>query len=46
MKILTNYLQILTLIMAMDIEFPDVISDFFYPADKVGSPSTPFVSFD
>jgi hypothetical protein len=46
MRILTNYLQIITAILSFNIKFPDAINDIFFPADKVGSSSAPFVSFD
>ena len=46
MKILTNYMQVLSAVMTMRIKYPDIVKKIFYPADKVGSPSTPFVSFD
>ncbi|CAI2360059.1 unnamed protein product [Moneuplotes crassus] len=46
MKILTNYLQIITVVLTMKIEYPELFTSLLYPADLVGSPTTPFVSFD
>lgn len=46
MKILTNYLQVLTTILSFNMEYPSTVTDIFSPADKVSSTSTPFVSFD
>ena len=46
MRIMTNYLQVITAMLSFNIKFPNVINDIFYPADKIGSTSTPFVSFD
>lgn len=46
MKILTNYFQVATVVLTMKIEYPETFNSLFYPADLVGSPTTPFISFD
>ena len=46
MRIMTNYLQVITAVLSYNISFPNVIEDIFYPAERVGSSSEPFVSFD
>jgi len=46
MRIMTNYLQVITTFLSFNISFPDLLSQLFAPADKLGSTSTPFVSFD
>ncbi|CAI2361394.1 unnamed protein product [Moneuplotes crassus] len=46
MKILTNYLQVVTVVLTMKIEYPELFNSLLYPADLIGSPTTPFVSFD
>ena len=46
MRIMTNYLQVITAILSYNISYPGVIEEIFMPADRVGSSSEPFVSFD
>ena len=46
MRILTNYLQVITAVLSFNIKFPNALSDIFTPIDKIGSSSEPFVSFD
>jgi hypothetical protein len=46
MRILTNYLQVISSALAFGSNFPDVIHKIFIPADKIGSTSETFVSFD
>jgi len=43
---MTNYVQIITAILSFNIKFPTILTDLFGPADRIGSTSTPFVSFD
>ena len=44
MRIMTNYLQVITAVLSYNISFPNVIEDIFYPAERVGSSSEPFVA--
>jgi hypothetical protein len=46
MRIMTNYLQVITAMLSFNISFPNIINELFLPAEKIGSTSTPFVSFD
>jgi len=46
MRIITNYLQIITTMLSFNIKFPNAINQIFAPAERIGSTSTPFVSFD
>ena len=46
MRIMTNYLQVITTFVSFNISFPDLLSQLFTPAERLGSTSTPFVSFD
>ena len=46
MRIMTNYLQVITTFLSFNINFPNVLGQIFAPVDKLGSTSTPFISFD
>ena len=46
MRILTNYLQLLTTSLSFDVEYPRTFTEIFYPVDRVGSSSDTFLSFD
>ena len=46
MRIMTNYLQVVTAVLSLNVSFPSAIHDIFLPANKIGSSSAPFVSFD
>ena len=46
MRILTNYLQVITAVLSFNIKFPSTLTDVFTPFDKIGSSSEPFVSLD
>ena len=46
MRILTNYLQVISTFLAFDASYPDSISNLFAPANIIGSSSEAFVSVD
>jgi predicted outer membrane repeat protein len=46
LRILTNYLQLLTLSMSFDVSYPDSLSDMFIPVSRIGASSSTFLSFD
>ena len=46
LRILTNYLQILTTSLSFSVSYPDELLEVFYPVDRVGSSSDTFLSFD
>ena len=46
MRILTNYLQVISVTLSMSINYPDEIYDIFTPGEMIGSSSESFVSFD
>ena len=46
MRIMTNYLQVVSTLLAFDANFPDTINDVFQPANTIGSSSESFVSVD
>ena len=46
MRILTNYLQVVSTVLAFDANYPDTINDLFSPANMIGSSSESFVSLD
>ena len=46
MRILTNYLQVISVTLGMNISYPDEIYDIFMPGEMIGSSSESFVSFD
>ena len=46
MRIMTNYLQVVSTLLAFDANFPDTINDVFEPANMIGSSSESFVSVD
>ena len=45
-RILTNYLQVITAVLSFNVKFPSILTELFYPVDKIGSASEPFVSLD
>ena len=46
MRILTNYLQVISVTLAMNANYPQEIYDIFSPGEMIGSSSESFVSFD
>lgn len=46
MRIVTNYLQVITAVLSYNINFPSTMKDILSSSDLVGSSSEPFVSFD
>ena len=46
MRILTNYLQVISTVLAFNADYPSTISDLFTPANMIGSASESFVSVD
>ena len=46
MRILTNYLQVISAVLSFNIKFPSTLSDIFLPIGQLGSTSEPFISFD
>ena len=46
MRIMTNYLQVVSTVLAFDANFPNTINDLFEPAYMIGSSSESFVSVD
>ena len=46
MRILTNYLQLLSTSLSFNVQYPRSFTDMFYPVERVGSSSDTFLSFD
>ena len=46
MRILTNYLQVISTVLAFDSNYPEVLNDMLTPANTIGSSSESFVSID
>jgi hypothetical protein len=46
MRIMTNYLQLISAAFSFNIRYPTIVSDIFYPIERIGSSSETFVSFD
>ena len=46
MRIMTNYLQVISTTLALNSNSPDTITDMFVPANILGSSSEAFVSID
>ena len=46
MRILTNYLQVVSTVLAFDANYPDIVTDLLTPANIIGSSSESFVSLD
>ena len=46
MRILTNYLQLLSTSLSFDVQYPRSLTDMFVPVDRIGSSSDTFLSFD
>ena len=46
LRILANYLQLLTVTLSFDMKFPSVITESFYPVQKLGSSSEVFLSLN
>ena len=46
LRIFTNYLQLITTSLSFGANYPDVLNNIFLPANKVGSSSETFLSFD
>jgi hypothetical protein len=45
-RILTNYLQLISTSMTFDVSFPSSMTDIFLPINRIGSSSDTFLSFD
>ena len=46
MRILTNYLQVISTVLAFNADYPSTINNLFTPANMIGSASESFVSVD
>ena len=46
LRILTNYLQLLTTSLSFDVNYPQGLLQAFYPVSRIGSSSDTFLSFD
>jgi hypothetical protein len=46
LRIMTNYLQLLTTSMSFSSSFPDTLTNLFAPIQKIGGASETFLSFD
>lgn len=46
LRILANYLQLLTAALSFDMKFPKALTDMLYPVERVGSSSEAFLSVD
>ena len=46
MRILTNYLQVISTILTFDANFPNTMIEAFQPVDMIGSSSESLVSLD
>lgn len=46
LRILTNYLQLLSATLSFNMKFPKVLTEMFYPIQKVGASSEAFLSID
>ena len=46
LRIIANYFQLITAAMSFNLKFPSALSDAFLPAEKVGSSTEAFLSFD
>ena len=46
LRIMANYLQLLTAAMSFNLKFPASLSDVLFPAEKIGTSTEAFLSFD
>jgi hypothetical protein len=46
LRILVNYFQLLTAALSFDLKFPTVLTEIFYPVQKIGASSEAFLSID
>lgn len=46
LRILTNYVQIITLSISFSTKYPDSLTDILSPAETIGNSSEAFMSFD
>ena len=46
LRIMANYLQLLTAAMSFNLKFPSSLSDVLFPAEKIGTTTEAFMSFD
>jgi hypothetical protein len=46
LRIMSNYLQLLTAALSFDMKFPKAITQAFYPIQRIGSSGEAFLSFD
>ena len=46
MRIMTNYLQVMTATMAYSMKFPDMLNNMFIPVSRLGSSGETLMSYD
>jgi hypothetical protein len=46
MRIMTNYLQIITSAMSYNLRYPEYFLKIFYPIERIGASSDAILSFD
>ena len=46
MRILANYVQLLSVSMSFNMKFPPILVQIFYPLQKIGASSEAFLSLD
>ena len=46
MRIMANYLQVMTATLAYSMKFPEILKNMFFPVERVGSSSQTLLSFD
>ena len=46
LRIMTNYLQLLAAAISFNLKFPAVLTEMFYPVERIGNSSEAFLSFD
>lgn len=46
MRIMANYMQVITATLAYSMKFPAILTSMFFPVEKVGTGSDSLLSFD
>lgn len=46
LRILANYLQLLTAALSFNLKFPKALTELMYPVERIGASSEAFLSFD
>jgi hypothetical protein len=46
LRILANYLQLISVTLSFNLNYPDGLTNLLFPIERVGSPSDSFLSFD